>query len=55
MKNVEFCAKTIYINVLLILLKHWTFHENRTENANIDNICRINLKLVDEPGINSLA
>ena len=27
----------------------------RTENANIDNICRINLNLEDKPGINNLA
>ena len=55
MKNVEFRAKTIYINVLLILLKLRTFHENRTENGNIDNICCINLNLEDKPGINNLA
>ena len=27
----------------------------RTENANIDIICRINLNLKDKPGINNLA
>ena len=27
----------------------------RTENANIHNICRINLNLEDKPGINNLA
>ena len=51
----EFCAKSIYINALLIHLEYWTFYENSTENANIDNICRINLNLEDKPGINNLA
>ena len=55
MKNVEFRAKTIYINVLLMLLKYWTFYENRTGNGNIDNVCRINLNLEEKPGINNLA
>ena len=27
--------------------KYWTFDENPNENANIDNICRINLNLED--------
>ena len=50
----EFCAKSFYINALLIHL-YWTFYENSTENANINNICRINLNLEDKPGINNLA
>ena len=51
----EFCAKSFYINALLIHLEYWTFYENSTENGNIDNICRINLNLEDNPGINNLA
>ena len=38
-----------------MLFKYWTFYENSTENANIDNIYRINLNLEDKPGINNLA
>ena len=51
----EFCAKSFYINALLIHLDNWTFYENSTEKANIDNICRIKLNLEDKPGTNNLA
>ena len=51
----EFCVKSIYINALLMHLEYWTFYENPNENANINNICRINLNLEDKPGINNLA
>ena len=47
-ENVEL-RRSFYIN------EYWTFYENPIENANIHNICRINLNLEDKPVINNLA